>query len=193
MTAPRGARPVRAVSAALVGAAQSGDRDSLNRLLASVQEPLFHHIRTIVGDGDVAADVLQDVLLTLWKKLPSLREPGWFRAWAYRIATREAVHQAKRMGRDSIAFDSGMLEHVGGDEIESRFDRELIDGIEERLAAVSPASQLVLRMHYLEGLTYAEIAEALEISGGTVKSRLSYGLGALRTALVSAENAKKNR
>jgi RNA polymerase sigma factor (sigma-70 family) len=45
---------------------------------------------------------------------------------------------------------------------------------------LSPASQVVLRMHYLDGLTHVEIAEALEVAVGTVKSRLSYGLAALR-------------
>ena len=87
------------------------------------------------------------------------------------------------MGRSPIAFDPEMLEQAGTVEADSPFDRELIESIEERLAAVSPASQIVLRMHYLEGLTYVEIAEALEISVGTVKSRLSYGLAALKKVL----------
>lgn len=191
MTAPPGDKNREVISAALVGAAQSGDRDSLNRLLASVQQPLFHHIRAIAGDGDLAADVLQDTLLTIWRKLPSLREPRWFRAWAYRIATREAVRHSKRVGRSPIAIDPEMLEQAGAEEADSPFDRELIDGIEQRLAGVSPASQMVLRMHYLEGLTYVEIAEALEISVGTVKSRLSYGLAAMKRGLIAAENAKQ--
>lgn len=170
------------MSAALIGAAQSGDKESLNRLLASVQEPLYLHIRSIVGDGDMAADVLQDTLLTIWRKLSSLREPRWFRPWAYRIATREAVRQARKMGKPSVIFDSDIVEQASTQEIEPRFDAELIDGIEGRLTSVSPASRIVLRMHYLEELTYVEIAEALEISVGTVKSRLSYGLAAMKKA-----------
>jgi RNA polymerase sigma-70 factor (ECF subfamily) len=61
-----------------------------------------------------------------------------------------------------------------------RFDPELIAALPDALAALPPASQLVLRMHYLEGLTHLEVAEGLEISMGTVKSRLAYGLAALR-------------
>jgi RNA polymerase sigma-70 factor (ECF subfamily) len=60
------------------------------------------------------------------------------------------------------------------------FDGELIESLPDAIAKLSPASQIVLRMHYLEGLTYVEIAEALEISVGTVKSRVAYGLSGLR-------------
>lgn len=60
------------------------------------------------------------------------------------------------------------------------FDPELAALIQSRVDQLSPASQIVLRLHYLEGLTHLEIAEALEVPEGTVKSRLSYGLAALR-------------
>jgi DNA-directed RNA polymerase specialized sigma24 family protein len=57
--------------------------------------------------------------------------------------------------------------------------------------AVWPASQVVLRMHYLEGLTHFEIAEALELAIGTVKSRLAYALAGLRTELARRQSAPR--
>jgi RNA polymerase sigma-70 factor (ECF subfamily) len=63
------------------------------------------------------------------------------------------------------------------------FEPELVDRVPALIAALPPASQVVLRMHYLDAMTYTEIAEALEISIGTVKSRLAYGLRALRQRL----------
>ena len=56
----------------------------------------------------------------------------------------------------------------------------------ELLEALSPASGVVVRLHYLQGLTYAEIAEVLDLSIGTVKSRLAYGLASLRRTLAVA-------
>ena len=70
------------------------------------------------------------------------------------------------------------------DESDERFDSEIIAQIESHLDDLSPASHVVLRMHYLEGLTHVEIAEALEIAEGTVKSRLAYGLASLRRNVV---------
>jgi RNA polymerase sigma-70 factor (ECF subfamily) len=63
---------------------------------------------------------------------------------------------------------------------EPKYEAELIDKIPDLLSAVSPASRAVLILHYLEELTLSEIAEILDISVGTVKSRLAYGLSLLR-------------
>ncbi len=70
------------------------------------------------------------------------------------------------------------------EEHDEQFDAELIAAVPSRLDSLSPGSQVVLRMHYLDGLTHVEIAEALEVAVGTVKSRLSYGLAALRRNMI---------
>jgi RNA polymerase sigma-70 factor (ECF subfamily) len=167
-------------SPVLVGRAQHGDLHALDQLLRALQEPLFRHVHAIVADPHTAEDVLQEALLTVCRKLRTLRDPRWFRAWAYRIATRLAVRRSKREHRWSDALRDDALAALPAAEPEPRFDAELVAALPSALSAVSPASQLVLRMHYLDELTCPEIAEALEISVGTVKSRLAYGLAALR-------------
>ena len=114
------------------------------------------------------------------RKLPSLRDSRWMRAWAYRIATREAVHRTHSEKRWREALRGDDLNVLVAEADEEQFDGELVAQILSRLDSLSPASQVVLRMHYLQGLTHVEIAEALEVAVGTVKSRLSYGLAALR-------------
>lgn len=84
--------------------AQSGDAQALNQLLRDHQRPLHAHITTILGDRERAYDVLQVSLLLIARRLGSLRAPRWFRAWAYRIATREAVRAARRRSRDRGLF-----------------------------------------------------------------------------------------
>ena len=164
----------------LVARAQLGDRGALDRLLATIQEPLYRHIAFVLGDDDTAEDVLQDTLLAISRKLGTLRDPRWFRAWAFRIATRLAIRHARRDRQQLVAMDPADLPDVAADIPESPFDAEVVVALESALADAPPASQLVLRMHYFDGLTLVEIAEALEISVGTVKSRLSYGLAWLR-------------
>ncbi len=66
---------------------------------------------------------------------------------------------------------------------EPAFDAELLAALPSRLAALPTASRTVLRLHYLESLTQQEIAEALEIPLGTVKSRIGYGLQLLRATV----------
>ena len=169
-----------AVNAVIVGRAQLGDLRALNVLLAAIQEPLFVHLCILLRDDHAAEDVLQDSLFTISRKLKSLRDPRWFRAWAYRIATREAMRQTRRSRRMPEAMDPRTLPEIASEEAEEPFDTELIEALPAVLSELSPASQLVLRMHYLDGLTHLEIAEALELSIGTIKSRLAYGLASLR-------------
>jgi RNA polymerase sigma-70 factor (ECF subfamily) len=128
----------------------------------------------------MSKDVLQDTLWKIARKLPSLRDPRWARAWSYRIATREAVHRTHSEKRWSEAMRGDDLNSLTVEEPDELFDPELLAQLRLRLDKLSPASQVVLRMHYLEGLTHVEIAEALEVAEGTVKSRLAYGLAALR-------------
>ena len=66
-----------------VALAQSGDRDALDQLLSDIQRPLYAHVASILGDRELAFDVLQSSLLLVARRLRSLRDPRWFRAWAY--------------------------------------------------------------------------------------------------------------
>jgi RNA polymerase sigma-70 factor (ECF subfamily) len=164
----------------LVARAQLGDRRALDALLAELQAPLHRHLAALLGDPDAADDALQDVLWTVSRKLGALRDPRWFRAWAYRVATREGVRQARRARRLPEPTDPHDLDAVAAEEGEARFDPELVASMPAAVEALPLACRLVLRMHYLDGLTLAEVAEALEIAPGTVRSRLAYGLAALR-------------
>jgi RNA polymerase sigma-70 factor (ECF subfamily) len=122
-------------------------------------------------------------LYTIARKLPSLRDPRWFRAWAYRIATRHAVRRAKRDRFWETAARDEELFAIEADEPAPPIDEETRHELDRAITALPPASQLVIRMHYLDELSLPEIAEALEIPLGTVKSRVAYGLSSLRASL----------
>ena len=169
-------------TALVVVRAQLGDRGALDRVLGALQALLVSHVRALMRDDDAANDVLQVVLLTIARKLPALRDPRWLRAWAIRIATREARRHASRASRRiDQPTDEETLASVPVPQEEPRFEPELLAAVPRLVAALPPAAQLVVRLRYLEELSIPEIAEALEIPEGTVKSRLMYGLTRLRT------------
>lgn len=172
---------------ALAARAQLGDRAALDGLLRKLQDPLYQHIRGIVGDDDAAADVLQDTLLIICRRLNTVRELEWVRAWAYRVATREAVRSARSV-RSHLHDPLDSLPELPASEPEApAIDPEFLAELPARLAALPHAASIVLRMRYLQELTQSEIAEALEIPLGTVKSRISYGLAALRRSWTRAD------
>lgn len=167
--------------------AQSGDREAMNQLFLTVQDPLYAFLRASGADARRAEDLLQEVLVTIHRKLGWLREPEHFRAWALRIAQRLAARRLTRDRREQDRFEPDTeVEHVPDDvEQAARGARDLT----ELLQHVSPSSRPVLALRYGQGLELAVIADVLELPLGTVKSRLGYGLATLRKWLGDAGDA----
>lgn len=124
---------------------------------------------------------MQASLLLIARRLGTLSDPRWFRAWAYRITTREAVRVARRHGRERRLIDEDVaVENVDAAAPDPGAAGEFLRRCADRIDRLPPAAQMVVRLHFLEDLTLVEVAEALEIPLGTVKSRLAYGLARLR-------------
>lgn len=132
----------------------------------------------------MADDVLQDVLLCIARKLPSLRDPRWVRAWAYRIATRMALRQVGHARRNMLTSIDSLAELPSPDpRDDAPFDADVLARLPAVVSALPEGSQIVIRLHYMHGLTQPEVAEVLSIPLGTVKSRIAYGLRQLRVHL----------
>jgi RNA polymerase sigma factor (sigma-70 family) len=162
----------------LVLLAQTGSRDALDQLFKGIQAPLFRYINSLVKDTQHAEDILQEVFVRIYRKLKWLREPSAFRAWCYQIASRETFRYLKRERSWSEQVrDEELLRSIpdGGKELIAF--SEVTEGLVE---ALSPASRAVVVLFYLHELTLTEIAAALDLPIGTVKSRLAYGLESLR-------------
>jgi len=160
--------------------AQSDDREALELLLRSIQPSLRRYVLGLVGPSH-ADDVLQDVLILVARKLAWLEQPELFRPWIFRIATRAATRFLKRQRRWlEQPIDERTIEELPAPN--SHPSGELL---EELLTtdALSPASRAVLLLHFKEEMSLPAVAAILEIPLGTVKSRLSYGLSALRKHL----------
>ncbi len=167
--------------------AQSGSHEALNELFASVQEPLFRYIVSLVKDQHRAEDILQEVFIRIYRKLRWLREPEAFRAWTYQIASREAFRYLHRERHwDDQIRDEHTLTTLPAREDEE-FPRELIESLPQLVRKLSPASRAVVVLFYLHGMSLAETAAVLDIPVGTAKSRLAYGLESLRRNLEAME------
>jgi RNA polymerase sigma-70 factor (ECF subfamily) len=156
--------------------AQYGDREALELVLRSIYPPLRRYLQGLVGASD-ADDVLQDVLIVVARTIGRLEEPTLLRPWAFRIGSRTAFRHLKRERRWSS--DDADLDELAAPEPAST---ELVAAL-PTLDGISPASRAVLVLHFREELPLAEIAAILEVPLGTVKSRLAYGLRALRMQL----------
>jgi RNA polymerase sigma-70 factor (ECF subfamily) len=142
---------------------------------------LWRYVVHLTGDSAAADDIVQETLVRAWRK-PSVLEQrdASARAWLFTVA-RNLVIDGKRSAhsRHEIGTDA-VPEQLGADETDALLDSWLVA---DALAAVSPEHRAVIVHAYYGGRSVAEIARELEIPEGTVKSRLHYGLRALRLVL----------
>jgi RNA polymerase sigma-70 factor (ECF subfamily) len=160
--------------------AQCGDHAALEHLLRSVQPAMRRYVTRVVGTTD-ADDVVQDVLVAIARNVVWLLEPGLFRSWAFRIASRAAFSHLRRVRRRGVE-DGAELLLASLPAPEPPPDNELLAELLNP-DVLSPASRAVLVLHFQEEMELAEVAAVLEIPLGTVKSRLAYGLKTLRKHL----------
>ena len=168
----------------LVLRSQTGDREALDLLLRGIQDDLARYISSLMNQSSDAPDVLQEVLLKVVRKIGTLRDPGLFRPWAFRIASRESFARLRAEREWSRLIDpdadaNAVAAETDNDPLASGID------IPRLINKLSLASRSVISLHYIEGLTHTEIATTLGLSVGTVKSRLAYGLTQLRKEQIS--------
>ena len=157
----------------LVLRAQSGDREAFDALLRDIAPVLLRYTSRVMGDVALAEDVVQETLIAIVRKIAWLNDASLFRAWAYRIASREAFRVLKKNRR----YTDPIEELPFLEEPSDPWQRERLLSSLERL---SPASRAVVTLHYLEEMPLHDVAAVLELPLGTVKSRLNYGLVQLR-------------
>jgi RNA polymerase sigma-70 factor, ECF subfamily len=162
----------------LVLLAQAGDRAALEQLLRNSHAPLRRYITRLAG-ADLADDILQETSIQIFRKLPFLREPAVFHAWALRIASRIAIRHLKRAHRWQTLDDSPLGTFTPNPDLGVPPDAAFFSLLDH----VSPASRAVLLLHYQHDLSLEETAAILDIPVGTAKSRLHYGVATLRKHL----------
>ncbi|MEM1107602.1 MAG: sigma-70 family RNA polymerase sigma factor [Planctomycetota bacterium] len=165
--------PQRIADEWLVLAAQDGEADAARRLVDRWHTRLWRHARNITGDAEAARDVSQEAWVGILKRLPRLDDPAAFPAWAYRIVNHKAIDWIRKESRnrkrraplpDDLA---AVNEADSAEETRYRVKRVLT-----ALQKLPVDQRALLSMHYLDDLSTAEIAVALNIPRGTVKSRM---------------------
>lgn len=168
---------------ALAARAQLGDRSALEALLRALLPGLRQHLLILLHESSDADDALQEALWLIARRLGTLRDTSLVRAWTYRIATREAMRLLRRSRKhdaeELTAADAVALDESEHEPLPSEAD------VLAQLDRLPAKARVVVRLRFVDDLSQQEIAEALEIPLGTVKSRLAYGLQRLRELLRS--------
>jgi len=175
----------------LVERARSGDQEAFADLVHQVSDPLFGVARRILRDPGIAEDVLQNVLVTIWRKLPHLRDVDRFDGWAFRILVNACYAAAPRNSRWTATVRALPVDRKDpADDLQAISDRDEL----ERAFRMLPLDQrAVFVLHHHVGLPLVAVAETLGIPDGTARSRLHYATRALRTAFEEGRAEATNR
>lgn len=178
----------------LVRAAAKGNTLAFEELVRLHEKKVYALALRMCGNSEDAADVAQEAFLSAWRGLPSFRGEAGFSTWLYRLTSNAAIDQLRKgkRQREEASLDDGDLpldvpdRQPGPQEaVESaELQRAVADGLRE----LSEDHRQILLLREYQGLSYDEIAQALEVDLGTVKSRISRARRALRKILLERGN-----
>jgi RNA polymerase sigma-70 factor (ECF subfamily) len=190
----------RAEEAAIVADLKAGSEAAYAWLIGEFQRPVYGLVYRMVSDPADAADTTQDVFLKVFRGMKHFHGESSLKTWIYRIALHEAANRKRWWFRhkahetsiepaesEGMANGDGALQNALTDRHESPFDnvaqREVQQRVDTELRKVAEPYRTTLILRDLEDMSYEEIAEILQISLGTVKSRLTRGRQALKQRL----------
>ena len=185
--------------AAIVAELKAGSEVAYAWLIGEFQQPVYGLVYRIVNDAADAADTTQDVFLKVFRGMKHFHGQSSLKTWIYRIALHEAAnrrrwwfrHKARETSIEPSETEGGggesamqwALTDRGYSPFESVAHHEVQRKVEQELQKLAEPYRTTLILRDLEDMSYEEIAEVLEISLGTVKSRLTRGREALRQRL----------
>jgi RNA polymerase sigma-70 factor, ECF subfamily len=187
VTVTRDADPA---DAQLVRRTLGGDKAAFNELVRRYQRCVHSLIYRIVGNEDDAADLVQETFLRAYRALESFRQDASFVTWLYRIASNLSIDLLRsRRSRGTLSLDFELAEgrEPAADEMlspETSVVRgEVSEIVHRAIMGLPDRYRIVIAMRHLQGLRVHEIAEALQIPVGTVKTHLYRAREMLRQRL----------
>lgn len=162
------------VSAELIRRARLGDEDALYELLKTVEKPLYRRAYYFLGHPEEALDATQEALLRVYLRLSEFRGESAFETWAVRIVTNVCLDRLRGRAnrpKEAEAAWEGMRDASADVEAEV-LAREAAATLSEALRRLPPHHRVPLLLRLWDGWSYEEIAEALAVPVGTVKSHV---------------------
>jgi len=175
----------KAIDQALVERAVQGDQKAFRSLVERYQRKVYSIAFGVVKNPDTALDVTQDAFVKVHKNLANFKGESSFYTWIYRIVLNLCIDRKRREARQAeVDYDDGIshgesftdgptLATTGFDNpAQAAHRKELVEHMDHALSTLSDEHREILMMREVDGMSYEELAELLDIPKGTVMSRL---------------------
>ena len=188
----------------LVEKSQQGDIESFELLVKNYQKLAFNIAYRMLGNTEDAADATQDAMIKVYKSMHSFKGNSNFSTWLYRIVTNTCLDELRKRKKDKVfSYDKNIDTKEGELEREipdtSNITEEIVErkeGLQDLARAINDLPEqhrIVIVLRDVKGFSYEEIAEILDCSQGTIKSRISRARIALKENLQKNMELYKNR
>ena len=159
---------------------KNGDSSAFEVIVLKYQDKIYNLCRHMLGNANDAEDRVQDVFLKAYQALSKFQPKASLYTWLYRIATNTCIDYKKKPNFESLFGDSGEGEKLVHDRASDApspeklyQSKQINQALQESLGKLSPKLRAIIILKEIEELSYEEIADTLEISMGTVKSRIA--------------------
>jgi RNA polymerase sigma-70 factor (ECF subfamily) len=181
----------------LIARSQRGDRSAFDTLIARHQTRAYQYAFRLTRNQEEACDVVADAFVRIHNALPNFKGQSSFATWLYRILTNCFLDQRKKeRNRTTVSLESalhtdeGDVERQVEDDAASPYDEmlrgEQRDGVVSAISSLPDHQRAIIVMYHIEDLSYEEIAAAMDLPVGTVKSRLNRARLSLREVLAAS-------
>jgi RNA polymerase sigma-70 factor (ECF subfamily) len=155
---------------ALVERCRRGEEGAFQELVDEYKDLVFALIARTVQDRSRAEDLAQDVFLRVHRGLPYFRGEARLSTWIYRIVANVCIQEPSP--RATVPLDTARSDRLPAGADRQYGDLELRDRLEKAIARLPANYRLLVAAHYLDGVRYEDLAEALQLPIGTVKTQL---------------------
>lgn len=173
-----------------VARAQKGDADAFEQLVNTYRDQVFRLALRMCGNETDADEAAQDAFLSAWKSLPNFRGDSRFSTWLYQLTTHAAIdllRRQKRRGETDDITEISVADSAPGPQQQAE-QSETRQAVRDAMAQLTPEYRQIVVLRFLQELSYEEIAAALKLPPGTVKSRLNRAKAQLRGILAGMGN-----
>jgi len=191
----------------LVSRVQAGDQGAFNLLVLKYQRKVLRLVSRLIRDPAEVEDVVQEAFIKAYRALPQFRGDSAFYTWLYRIAVNTAKNHLVSLGKqpipmtdltsdeeDTESFDSGAVVADNQTPESLLLSRQIAETVNRSIEALPPDLRAAITLREIEGLSYEEIAEAMNCPIGTVRSRIfrarEFIAAELRPLLDTPENKR---
>jgi RNA polymerase sigma-70 factor (ECF subfamily) len=167
----------REISAAIIEACRSGDRDAFRALYDAYKDRVYSIVLYFFhGDAAVASDVTQHIFLKLITNIGQYRGDAEFSTWLHRLVVNACMDSVRRRKPEIVPERARMEAIAGSDSPEQDYERaQMAKSVQAAVASMPAKFRIAVLLRYFEDLSYEQMSKALQCSMGTVASRLNRG------------------